>query len=140
MFFFSVFISIFKSIRSNRRKKYNSIISSYTLFFLIIFSLSLTHFILSSVSLSLNIKYVNNFLNKINKTFVDNKLDFIPDIMILVHDIMIFLITSITCCFENINRNCKIKCPKCKPCDCYCRFFDCLIIKINYLISKLNNY
>ena len=41
-------------------------------------------------------------MNKINKTFVDNKLDFIPDIMILVHDIMIFLILPI---FEYFVKN-----------------------------------
>ena len=78
----------------------------YFLCFSIIFSIfSIPILILSSIGLSMNYIYVINFLNKINETYENNKVNFTWEMIIIIHIIIaiIFLISTIIYYF---NENC----------------------------------
>ena len=115
--------------------------------FLIVFSIVICIFfvpilILASVSLSMNHQYVINFLNKINKTYENNKVNSSLETAIIIYIIIVIIYITITLinffcgeCFERFIEQifeCKLcECGECKifKCDCdfgKCECFECL--------------
>ena len=102
----------------------------YFLCFSIIFSIfSIPILILSSIGLSMNYIYVINFLNKINETYENNKVNFTWEMIIIIHIIIaiIFLISTIIYYFnENCFKKFKEIIFKCNFCECgECKTFKC---------------
>ena len=96
--------------------------------------------IISSICLSINRNYVNNFMNKINETYENNKVNFSWETMIICYSIIIITIltlNNIIIFFDNCFKNfidqifeCNLcECGKCKACECDCDFGSCECLK-----------
>ena len=84
----------------------------------------------------MNYKYVINFLDKINETYENHKINFSWEIIIIIHIIIviIFLISTIIYsnnehCFEKLKElifKCNFcECGECKTFKCDCDFGEC---------------
>ena len=87
--------------------------------------------ILSSISLSMFYEYVINFLNKINETYENNKINFSWEMMIIIHFIIIiiiFLLNILNCCNEYYFKK-LCECGACKTFKCDCDLGECECLK-----------
>ena len=108
-----------------------------TIFFIIIFDIFLIPIIIiASISLYINHQYVINFMNKINETYENNKVNFCWEIMIIIHMTILIIFPLITynfyMCgdiFEAIFKCNLCECGECKIFKCVCDFGHCECLK-----------
>ena len=108
-----------------------------TIFFIIIFDIFLIPIIIiASISLYINHQYVINFVNKINETYENNKVNFCWEIMIIIHMTILIIFPLITynfyMCgdiFEAIFKCNLCECGECKIFKCVCDFGHCECLK-----------